>query len=298
LLIFYGLSMLWLFIAVFFIDERWWFFLFEITALTMLLLYLYREEIWNTSPLREQIKFTAFCVMIGSSVFVLVSSIITSPWWLLGLTIPSLLLLFWKSLKVNKSIKIEKNIKHLSIIVICSTFTMSIALYSIPKYVKNSNESANYSPQPANSYNNDPAKIYCLYGCNLETATREHIFARSWFGFHNRANDNHNMIWANPDINNERGDKEFGVGPEKFEPENNYKGDVARALLYMYVTYGDMVEFRKTKIDIELMKRWSAVDPVSREEVMLNDCIKTCSIQKNTNIFVDNPLLVNFIQIK
>ena len=50
-----------------------------------------------------------------------------------------------------------------------------------------------------------------------------------------------------------------------FMPLYSYKGDVARIILYMYVTYRDDDNFPTDKINIDLMKAWSRLDPVDQK---------------------------------
>jgi endonuclease I len=105
----------------------------------------------------------------------------------------------------------------------------------------------------------------------------------------------HNVFWSNASINSARGNKEFGYRLDQFEPADEWKGDVARALLYMAITYQHREDFDKTKIDIDLMFQWSKMDSPSLEEIEWNHWIKENSIQKNSNQFIDNPWLSGFV---
>jgi len=77
-----------------------------------------------------------------------------------------------------------------------------------------------------------------------------------------------------------------------FMPTDEFKGDVARIVLYMYVTYKDD-GLRTNQIDIGLMKNWSKQDPVDTREKERNNQIK--AIYGYSNKFVDSPRLVRFV---
>ncbi|MCU0104603.1 endonuclease [Acholeplasma vituli] len=127
---------------------------------------------------------------------------------------------------------------------------------------------------------------------NLDT---EHVFAVSWGNGARYVNDLHNLYLSNKTINNNRGNMEFGYGKNQFEPDNKYKGNIARVLLYMYVTYP---EVRKTnKINIELMKQWNLLDPPDAGEKRRNDAIeKFDNGQNGRNIFIDYYWMAAFVK--
>lgn len=70
----------------------------------------------------------------------------------------------------------------------------------------------------------------------------------------------------------------------QIEPNNDIKGEVARAILYMYAEY-DL----KVPGPINMFIDWNNIDPPSKEEKMRNDLIE--KIQGNRNKFIDNPKL-------
>ncbi|SHL70434.1 Por secretion system C-terminal sorting domain-containing protein [Chryseobacterium contaminans] len=104
-----------------------------------------------------------------------------------------------------------------------------------------------------------------------------------------------------------------------YEPINEFKGDIARALLYFAVRYEgkfgsfntayttsnsitpatdqcplDGTEERAIELPyIEMLKQWNAADPVSQREIDRNNAIY--SIQNNRNPFIDHPEWVNMI---
>jgi len=104
-----------------------------------------------------------------------------------------------------------------------------------------------------------------------------------------------------------------------YEPIDEFKGDIARALLYFVVRYEgklgsfntaystsstitpatDQCPFDGTEeraIDlpyIQMLKQWNTLDPVSQKEIDRNNAVYT--IQKNRNPFIDHPEWVNLI---
>ena len=100
-----------------------------------------------------------------------------------------------------------------------------------------------------------------------------------------------------------------------YEPIDEFKGDVARSILYFAVRYdGKLSSFKiftdadpakdQSPLDgteeqaydqsfIDLMKVWSSQDPVSQREVDRNNAIY--GIQNNRNPFIDHPEWVNLI---
>lgn len=91
-----------------------------------------------------------------------------------------------------------------------------------------------------------------------------------------------------------------------FEPADEYKGDFARAFMYMFTIYNDISWksttdwMYNTSSDLmfqswasELLLRWSTNDPVSQKERDRNDGIY--KNQKNRNPFIDLPDLADHI---
>lgn len=100
-----------------------------------------------------------------------------------------------------------------------------------------------------------------------------------------------------------------------YEPVDEFKGDVARSLLYYVVRYeGKLGSFRfSTNVDptkdrnpldgtserayekwyIDMLLSWHQQDPVSQREIERNNAV--FNIQKNRNPFVDHPEWVNII---
>jgi endonuclease I len=92
---------------------------------------------------------------------------------------------------------------------------------------------------------------------------------------------------------------ELADGTIVFEPRDDHKGDVARALFYFYVRYGighkagdgvDVLNFRK---EFGTLWRWHFVDPPSAKEKARNEAIYR--LQRNRNPFIDHPEYVQRI---
>ncbi len=90
-------------------------------------------------------------------------------------------------------------------------------------------------------------------------------------------------------------------------PGDEWKGDVARMMMYMYLRYGDRCYPNNVTIGstnsidsnmIDLLLEWNAEDPVSTYEDNRNDYLENTSntyAQGNRNPFIDNPNLATQI---
>lgn len=89
-----------------------------------------------------------------------------------------------------------------------------------------------------------------------------------------------------------------------FEPADEFKGDVARALLYVSIrymmadaTFGTSEMTVKSQFKpwaLAMLKRWAAMDPVSQKEIDRNNLIFSHS-QFNRNPLIDHPELIDLI---
>jgi endonuclease I len=79
-------------------------------------------------------------------------------------------------------------------------------------------------------------------------------------------------------------------GVEVVEIRDEYKGDVARSLLYMAARW--RLSFPSTQ-RLDLLASWSAQDPPSEVEQRRNQQIS--ELQKNRNLFVDCPQLTGIL---
>ena len=153
---------------------------------------------------------------------------------------------------------------------------------------------------------------------------REHSWPQSWFSGDDQAvpsRDLHHVFPTDGFVNAQRSNYPFGevnnaswtsqngskLGSCKasldfngtvFEPIDEYKGDFARALMYMSVRYygedenwGTSGMTNKSEIlpwAMTMLLRWSDNDPVSQKEIDRNNVIYK-DYQHNRNPFVDHP---------
>ena len=150
---------------------------------------------------------------------------------------------------------------------------------------------------------------------------REHSWPQSWFSDQSTPRtDLHHIFPTDGYVNGRRSNYAYGeVGSATwtsrngsklgncktpgfsgtvFEPIDEYKGDFARALMYMSVRYygedgswgtSDMTTKAEIKPwAIQLLLRWNEQDPVSQKEINRNNVIYT-DYQHNRNPFIDHP---------
>ena len=181
-----------------------------------------------------------------------------------------------------------------------------------------------YSDRPGGT----PPYVYHLgqdncgsYDSEGDCYNREHSWPQSWFGTDATAKtDLHHLFPTDGFVNGKRGNNAFGevrsaswtsqngskLGTCKtpgftgtvFEPIDEYKGDFARALMYMSVRYytedaswstSDMTTKSEIKPwAIQLLMSWNEDDPVSQKEINRNNAIYS-QYQHNRNPFVDHP---------
>lgn len=163
---------------------------------------------------------------------------------------------------------------------------------------------------------------------------REHLVPQSWF---KEASPMKSDIWhvvpSDAKINNERGSDPLGeVGSsysqskngyskwgmarsglgytgKVFEPNDEVKGDIARAYFYMVTCYEDKISKWNSAANasyvfdgntypgltnwcLTMMMRWSALDPVDDIEIARNNVI---AAKQNRNPFIDYPGLEDYI---
>ncbi|SHN05840.1 endonuclease [Polaribacter sp. KT 15] len=160
---------------------------------------------------------------------------------------------------------------------------------------------------------------------------REHVFSKSLANPSLVTNnpgpgtDAHNLRPADKNRNSERNNYKFALGtgnssrssityngPEGantrgWYPGDEWKGDVARIIMYMYLRYGDQClptavgvgsnQFTPDDM-IDLFLKWNAEDPVSDFEKARNTFHENTSntyAQGNRNPFIDNPYLATRI---
>ena len=140
----------------------------------------------------------------------------------------------------------------------------------------------------------------------------EHVWPRSAGASLEPAEcDLHHLFPTNADANNRRGSLPFGLvvtsswsaggsmagadaaGDEVFEPRDERKGEIARAMLYFSARYPDLADLKaqRTKVQLELFKQWHAADPPSAAELARSNAI--ADRQGWDNPFVVCPELVD-----
>lgn len=180
-----------------------------------------------------------------------------------------------------------------------------------------------YSDNPAgtNPYNYTFGTDQCgNYGQEGDCYNREHSFPRSWFNDNSPMDTDLNHIFPTDGyVNGKRANYPFGetdspswtsqngsrLGASSvsgfsgtvFEPIDEYKGDFARAHLYMAVRYygedsswdyTDMTDKSQPKEwALAMLLRWHADDPVSQKETNRNN--EVFKLQANRNPFIDDP---------
>ena len=173
------------------------------------------------------------------------------------------------------------------------------------------------------------------YDSENDCYNREHLFPQGFFDQnYPMRSDVHHVIPSDGYVNNRRSNYQFGevssptwtsnngskVGPNTFgsysgtvfEPIDEFKGDIARALLYFAVRYennwndsgwdphtdnnnplnGTSDQFYEDWY-IDLLLDWHANDPVVQAEIDRNNA--AYNFQGNANPFVDHPEFVNMI---
>lgn len=147
---------------------------------------------------------------------------------------------------------------------------------------------------------------------------REHVFARSNTnppmgdvdnGTTGIGADPHNIRPSDQQMNNNKANKKFAtgsgnagnVGSGNWYPGDEWKGDVARMIMYMYTRYGDRCLPSLTGVGnlqgstdmLQLFLQWNAEDPVTSFEDQRNNYFE--SLYGNRNPFIDNPYLATII---
>lgn len=142
---------------------------------------------------------------------------------------------------------------------------------------------------------------------------REHVFPKSLgepsFDIEGPGADAHSIRAVDYTWNNTRSNRKFTYGEGDshvtnnglFYPGDEWKGDVARMMMYMHLRYGDRCRanyvgtsdhtFHPDMPDIFL--EWNAEDPVSEYELVRNEVLQ--DMQGNRNPFIDNAYLATLI---
>lgn len=142
---------------------------------------------------------------------------------------------------------------------------------------------------------------------------REHVFPKSLgnpsFDNTGPGSDAHSIRSVDYTWNNSRSNRKFTYGSGDshitqnglFYPGDEWKGDVARMMMYMHIRYAERCKasyvgtssytYHHEMPDIFL--QWNAEDPVSEHELVRNEVLQ--DMQGNRNPFIDNPYLATLI---
>lgn len=172
-----------------------------------------------------------------------------------------------------------------------------------------------------------------------DCVNKEHSFPKSWFG--GKANpmyaDAYHLYPTDGKVNGQRSNLPYGecangtsespngnvraLGKKGtstfpgysgtvFEPDNEYKGDLARTYFYMAAAYNDKIAGWSSNTPakemlagnnypayktwaVNLLLKWHRQDPVSKKEQDRNEAVSRH--QNNRNPFIDHPELVEYI---
>ncbi|WP_243731290.1 endonuclease I family protein [Myroides sp. LoEW2-1] len=173
-------------------------------------------------------------------------------------------------------------------------------------------------------------KLYMIYGEKGTTSgnhtytsnsgwNREHVFAQSQGNpvlgrSKGPGVDAHHLRPSIIKHNSDRGNLHFIEGSGKarklgggWYPGDEWRGDVARMMMYMYLVYDQQCDANLIAISspvstdkgmVELFLKWNAEDPVADLEIQRNDFHgnpKNANSQGNRNPFIDNPYLATQI---
>lgn len=172
------------------------------------------------------------------------------------------------------------------------------------------------------------------YSVEGDCYNREHTFPQSWFNSVSpMTTDVHHVMASDGKVNGERnnwpfgnvtsvaytslyggkrgtGTTNYGYTGTVFEPINEYKGDIARAQLYMATRYENVIAGWQSNGNandvlagnsfpaydnwyIQLLLSWHNLDPVSDKEIKRNNAIY--NLQNNRNPYIDSPQFVQRI---
>ncbi len=174
----------------------------------------------------------------------------------------------------------------------------------------------------------DPSKVILVYGYNdvdgnsttdrtrgvdnngggSNDWNREHVYPKSLgnpnLGTEGPGADAHHLRPADTQRNSSRGSRKFADGSGNsgptsqghWYPGDEFKGDVARMMMYVYIRYGNRCLPKNVGVGtvttsdnnmLQLFLEWNAEDPVSQLELQRNPLLE--NIQGNRNPFIDNP---------
>src|SRR5690606_2836076 len=124
----------------------------------------------------------------------------------------------------------------------------------------------------------------------------EHVYPQSLI-VNTAKGDLHHLRVCDIRLNSKRSNHPFTQGKGSYKLKNNswypgdqWKGDVARMIMYLNLRYAESFEDVGS---LELFLKWNAEDPVDDFEIQRNNRIE--KVQGNRNPFIDNPYLATMI---
>ncbi len=155
---------------------------------------------------------------------------------------------------------------------------------------------------------NDRTRGKDNHGSGSGVWNREHVYSKSLadpnLGTTGPGADAHNLRPCDAQRNSSRSNRKFAAGSGNsgitaqgnWYPGDEWKGDVARMMMYMYLRYGNQSLPTGVGVGntvptdmnmIDLFLQWNAEDPISDIEKQRNPVLE--QMQGNRNPFVDNP---------
>ncbi|QLE02268.1 endonuclease [Galbibacter sp. BG1] len=126
----------------------------------------------------------------------------------------------------------------------------------------------------------------------VQTFNTEHVYPQSLIE-NTAKGDLHHLRVCNERTNTRRSNNPFTDGSGRYKlkykswyPGDEWKGDVARMIMYLSLRYDESFE---DVGGLNLFLKWNAEDPVSEFEKQRNEQIFL--VQGNRNPFIDNPFL-------
>ena len=159
--------------------------------------------------------------------------------------------------------------------------------------------------------------LSCHTSSCFDLWNREHVFPKSLASpnlvtnFPGAGTDVHNLRACDYSTNASRSNKKYDAGngnsssnnQGNWYPGDEWKGDVARIIMYMYLRYPNQCEPTSVGVGTQLFSpngdmpdvflNWNFSDPVSEFEETRNNSI--ANVQGNRNPFIDNPYLATLI---
>ena len=134
---------------------------------------------------------------------------------------------------------------------------------------------------------------------STQTYNTEHVYPRSLLGSGTAEADLHLLRVCDIAVNTSRGNDPFIDGSgnyfssnNEFFPGDDWRGDVARIILYVHLRYNEPFSDVGS---LNLFLDWNAADPVINNGIEDNRNTVISAAQGNRNPFIDNPYLATLI---